>query len=62
MLCLHHHHLWLTLAAPCLVFLPARQVEEMRDLGWRRLSFEEYVNFLNKKLQLYTSLAAAQGK
>jgi len=39
-----------------------RQMEAMGQLGWRKPTFDEYANYLYKKLQVYTAGAAEKGR
>eukprot|EP00775_Hariotina_reticulata_P002089 gene2089-2407_t len=39
-----------------------RQMEAMGQLGWRKPTFDEYANYLYKKLQVYTAVAAEKGR
>jgi hypothetical protein len=40
----------------------SRQMEAMGQLGWRKPTFDEYANYLYKKLQVYTAVAAEKGR
>lgn len=37
-------------------------MEEMRQLGWRKATFDEYVQWMVHKLEIYTNEAGNLGK
>ncbi|KAI8465905.1 MAG: glycoside hydrolase superfamily [Monoraphidium minutum] len=39
-----------------------RHMEQMEQTGWQKPSFEVYINYLDRKLELYSDLAGGMGK
>ncbi len=39
-----------------------RQMEEAKSLGWRKPTFDEYVNYVARKLDAYESMSGQLGK